>query len=287
MKYYKLNESTLAKFQEHLMYQEKSGNTIQKYSHDIRTFLSFLNGRLACKEIALAYKEYLTELYAVASVNSMLAALNTFMEFVGFNDCKVKPLKVQRRLFAHSDRQLTRESYEKMVALARREGKDRLCMLMQTLCNTGIRISELPYITVDAVNRGRVTVNCKGKIREIFIHKQLQLLLIDYIQRQKIVKGSVFVTRNGKPIHRCNVWKEMQSLSFRAHVKKEKVFPHNLRHLFAYTYYKAKKDIAKLADILGHSNIQTTRIYTMTSGIEHRRELAGLGLLITDNLFTT
>ena len=276
-----INADTLSLFEQHLRGEEKSKNTVQKYLHDANTFLLFSNGREISKELTIAYKEQLVRLLAVSSVNSMLAALGTFLDFLGFGDCKVKPLKTQRRIFASEDKQLTQEAYEKMITLAKREGKDRLCAIMQTLGNTGIRISELSYITAEAVRQGKVTVNCKGKIREIFIHNKLQKLLLKYIKTHNIQSGSVFVTKSGKPVDRSNLWREMQELSCRAEVDKQKAFPHNLRHLFARTYYKLKKDIVRLSDILGHSNIQTTRIYIMTSGNEYRRELAGLGLVVT------
>ena len=276
-----LSPATLCLFKEHLESEEKSKNTVQKYRHDAEIFLIFLQGRQVSKEMTLAYKERLIGLYAISSVNSMLAALNAFLDFLGLADCKVKPLKMQRRLFTREEKELSCGEYEKIIALGQRKKQDRLCMVIQTLCNTGIRISELPFITAEAVRAGRVTVNCKGKVREIFIHHQLQKLLMEYIEKNGIQTGSVFVTRNGKPIDRSNLWREMKELSKKANIEKGKVFPHNLRHLFARTYYKLKKDIVKLADILGHSNIQTTRIYTMTSGNEYRRELAGLGLLVS------
>jgi len=276
-----LNAETLSLFGQFLIKEEKSRNTVEKYIRDANTFLSFAYGQAVSKELTLAYKERLTGLFAISSINSMLAALNTFLDFLGFGDCKVKPLKTQRRLFASEDKQLSQEAYEKMIALAKKEGKERLCIVMQTLCNTGIRISELAYITVEAVQAGKVTVNCKGKIREIFIHDQLRELLLGYIRKTGARTGSVFVTRNGKSLDRSNLWREMRELSRRADVDKEKVFPHNLRHLFARTYYQFKKDIARLADVLGHSNIQTTRIYIQTSGNEYRSELAGLGLMGT------
>ena len=274
-----INAETLSLFEQFLIKEEKSRNTVEKYIRDANTFLAFADGQAVSKELTLAYKERLTGLFAISSINSMLAALNTFLDFLGFGDCKVKPLKTQRRLFASEDKQLSQEAYEKMIALAKKEGKERLCIVMQTLCNTGIRISELAYITAEAVQTGKVTVNCKGKIREIFIHDQLRELLLDYIRKNGIKTGSLFVTRNGKSLDRSNLWREMRELSRRADVDKEKVFPHNLRHLFARTYYQLKKDIARLADVLGHSNIQTTRIYIQTSGSEYRSELAGLGLM--------
>ena len=276
-----MEKGALEAFCQHLIREEKSKNTIQKYTHDVTLFMEFLRGRPVNKEVTAAYKERLLSLYAVSSANSMLAAMNTFLEFLGLADCKVRPYKLQRRLFSNEDKELSFTHYKKMIELARADGNDRLLTLMQTLCNTGIRISELPYITAEAVRAGRATVKCKGKIREIFIHKELQKMLIGYAGRHGIISGPVFVTRTGKPVDRSNVWREMQKLSRRAKVDRACVFPHNLRHLFARTYYKAKKDIARLADILGHSNIQTTRIYIATTGKQYRRELAGLGLLIT------
>lgn len=259
----------LAKFENHLREEEKSQATIEKYLRDIRRFLSFISDfseELIEKMHTLAYKEYLTEQYAPASANSMLIAMNLYLRFVNMEHCCVKLLKIQKQIFCHDEKELTKEEYHRLVKAA---GNTRLSYIIQTICGTGIRVSELQYITVEAVAMGKATVNCKNKTRIIFIPKTVQKILREYIKKTGVKKGSVFVTKSGRIINRSNIWRDMQSLCHRANVSVQKVFPHNLRHLFARLFYSIDKDIVRLADLLGHSSINTTRIYTAESGKLH------------------
>ena len=256
----------ILEFEKHLRKEEKSAATIEKYLRDIRSFYSFLDNRQIGKEETIAYKEHLMENYAPASVNSMLVAVNCFLRFVGRQDCCVKPLKIQRQIFCNEDKELTRQEYQRLVKAA---ANTRLALVIQTICGTGIRVSELQYITVEAVREGKAVVNCKNKTRVIFIPTSIQKLLKPYIKKSGITAGAVFVTRSGKPLDRKNIWRDMKGLCERAGVPQNKVFPHNLRHLFARTFYGLDKDIVRLADLLGHSSINTTRIYTMEAGNEH------------------
>lgn len=254
------------RFKEYLIDEEKSSATIEKYLHDIKFFCDFLQGKPLCKEKTLSYKERLTGRYAPASVNSMLVALNCFLRFIGRQDCCVRLLKIQRQIFCREDKELTKEEYQRLVKAA---AGTRLEFVIRTICGTGIRVSELEYITVEAVQRGKAVVHCKNKTRVIFIPASLQKLLKRYIKKSGIKAGAVFVTKSGKPLNRKNIWRDMKALCKRAEVSPGKVFPHNLRHLFARTFYRMEKDIVRLADLLGHSSVNTTRIYTAESGNEH------------------
>lgn len=259
----------LSLFESHLRCEEKSQATMEKYLRDVRRFLSFLSvfpEKELCKEQTMAYKEYLSEQYAPASVNSMLTALNMFLQFIGKNHLCVKLLKIQRQMFCHEEKELSKDEYLRLVKAS--EGA-RLSYIIQTICGTGIRVSELQYITVEAVNIGKATVNCKNKTRIIFIPKAVQKILREYIRKTGVKTGPVFVTKSGKPINRSNIWRDMQALCKRANVSEKKVFPHNLRHLFARLFYSVDKDIVRLADLLGHASINTTRIYTIESGEKH------------------
>lgn len=260
----------LSAFERHLITEEKSAASIEKYLRDVRCFLSFLGNRTLCKEETIAFKEHLTAQYAPVSVNSMLIALNGFLRFVGQSDCCVRLMKIQRQIFCSEDKELTKPELHRLVKAA---GNTRLSLVIQTICGTGIRVSELPYITVEAVRRGKAVVNCKNKTRIIFIPTAIQKLLKPYLKKSGITAGAIFVTRNGKPLNRRNIWRDMKALCERAGVSKNKVFPHNLRHLFARTFYSVEKDIVRLADLLGHSSIDTTRIYTVETGCEHRLRL--------------
>ena len=253
-------------FKKYLLQEEKSQATIEKYIRDVRSFLLWCNGNVLSKEVVLNYKGWLMERYAPASVNSMIASINGFLRFEGRGECCVKQLKIQRQLFASEDRELSKEEYRRLTQAAK---ESRIGAVIQTICGTGIRVSELNFITVEAVNRGKGVVNCKNKTRVIFIPVTVQKLLKSYIRKNGIKSGPVFVTRNGKPLDRSNIWKEMKALCKRASVSEKKVFPHNLRHLFARMFYSIEKDVVRLADLLGHSSINTTRIYTMESGMGH------------------
>ncbi len=280
MKERTLRAKDLKDFKKFLIEDEKSRSTLDKYMRDIKRFADFFHSKTIDKQNVLAYKNVLKENYAIASANSMIAAVNAFLRFMGWYDLCVKQFKVQKNAYSSEEKELTKVEYGSLVATAKSKKNERLSLVIQTICSTGIRVSELQYITVDAVQRGETTVCCKGKIRKIFIVADLRKKLLKYVQENKIQNGSVFVTRSGKAINRTNVWKEMKALCKQAGVLPSKVFPHNLRHLFAKTFYAIEKDIAKLADILGHSNINTTRVYIMTTCEEHKRRMENMRLVI-------
>ena len=275
-----MNKTLLSQFQGRLMEDERSAATVEKYLRDLRAFYAYIgeNGAFTKADV-IAYKQHLTERYAPASVNSMLAALNRFFREMGWYECTVKALKIQRQTFCSKERELTKEEYYRLVRTARERGDERLCLLMQAICATGIRVSELQFLTVEALNSGWATVSLKGKTRKVLLPAALCRKLRRYAKAQGISSGSIFITRSGRPMDRSNIFHAMKALCREAGVAAGKVFPHNLRHLFARMFYALDKDISKLADILGHSNINTTRIYIITSGQEHRR-LDALGLVI-------
>ncbi len=275
----KITEMMISEFLSYLRNEEKSEETQKKYIRDVKAFIKWCNGAEIEKELVLKYKQEIINDYAPASVNSMLSSLNSFFEFCGRYDLKVKALKIQRNIFAQKEKELTRSEYERLVRTAKDMGNRRLYLLMQTICSSGIRVSELQYITVESLKSESAKINCKGKIRNVFLPKELCRRLMQYAKSQKIKSGAVFVTRTGKPLNRSNIWSDMKKLCQRAGVGHKKVFPHNLRHLFARTYYSIQKDIVRLADILGHSSVDTTRIYTMETGEVHRRQIQKLGLL--------
>lgn len=271
----------IARYAAHLREQERAQNTVKKYVHDLNELLKFLEGKPAAKEDIIAWKARLTGLYAPATVNSMLAAANGFFHFMGRPELSVQPLKVQRALFYDEHRELTRAEYARLVNAAERAGSARLSLILQTICATGIRVSELRFITAEAVALGRTEVSSKGKKRTVFLPGKLRGLLKKYLKTQKITAGAVFVTRTGNPIDRSNIWRDMKALCQSAGVAPDKVFPHNLRHLFARTYYTLERDLSRLADILGHSNVNTTRIYTAESGAVHAQQLDRMALTLT------
>lgn len=275
----KITDKAINDFKNYLLNEEKASATVEKYIRDLTAFARWLGDRTLCKERVIEYKEMLKENYAKTSVNSKLASLNSFFDYKKLYTLKVKNLKIQRRIFASKDKELTKTEYQKLLAAAKRKGNRKLFLLMQTICSTGIRVSELKYITVSAVKNGQADIDCKGKSRTVIIPNRLCKVLKKYAGEQEITSGSIFVSRNGNLLDRSNIWKLMKALCDDAGVSKEKVFPHNLRHLFARTYYSIEKDIARLADILGHSSIETTRIYTMESGDIHRMQIQKLGLL--------
>ena len=274
-----ITQELIEKFKNHLVNEEKSEATLEKYIRDISAFLAWLCGQAVNKTVVLAYKNFLTENYKPASVNSMLSSINAFFTYNEWCDCRVKSLKIQKQVFASKDKELTKEEYDKLLDAARSKKNERLYLLMQTICSTGIRVSELKFITVAAVSSGVAEIRCKGKFRQVFLPKKLCKILTDYIRERKIKRGAVFISKNGKPLDRSNIWADMKKLCEVAGVSKDKVFPHNLRHLFARTYYSLQKDIVRLADILGHSSVNTTRIYTMEIGDVHRKQIERLGLL--------
>ena len=267
-------------FKIYLYEEERSDNTIEKYMRDIRFFREWLQDRSIDKSIVIEYKKELYERYAIKSVNSMLSSINAFFVFMGWYDLKVKTLKIQRRIFADKSKELSKSDYERLLIAAKNKKNERLYYLMQTIAGTGLRVSEIKYVTCEAVRQGQAVINCKGKIRQIFLPKKLCQMLKKYVKSQNIKSGSVFVTRSGRPLDRYAIWKMLKDLCESAGVSKDKVFPHNFRHLFARTFYSLQKDIVRLADILGHSSVETTRLYTMESGTEHIKQLQKLGLLI-------
>lgn len=275
-----LTAEQVAAYGRHLNTEERSPGTIENYLRHVRAFAAWLGGAPVTKERVAGWKEHLlSKGYAPATINAMLAALNGLFHFLGWEDCRVKFLKVQRRLFRDAGRELTRPEYDRLLETARERGQERLALLMETICATGIRVSEVCYITVEAARRGRAEISLKGKIRTILLPGKLCRKLLKYARKNKTVSGEVFLTKNGKGLSRRQIWAELKRLCKYAGVEPSKVFPHNLRHLFATTFYKACRDIARLADVLGHSSIETTRIYLVTSGAEHARQLERLGLV--------
>lgn len=275
----KITANMIEKFRKYLLNEEKSAVTVEKYIRDVKSFKKWVDGREIVKAEMLLYKKHLIELYAPASVNSILSSLNSFFGFNEWYDLRVKNVKVQRQMFVSADKELNKSEYERLLRAAKNKKNEKLYLIMQTICSTGIRVSELKFITVESVKSGQAQVKLKGKVRTVFLPDELVKLLKRYVGEQEIESGSVFVTRTGKPIDRHGIWKAMKELCESAGVKKEKVFPHNLRHLFARTYYSIQKDMARLADILGHSNVNTTRIYTIETGEIHRRQIQRLGLV--------
>ena len=275
-----ITAKVIAEFKEHLVLEERSKATVEKYIHDVKAFAVYTQGGAVTKETVIAYKKRLQETYAVRSVNSMLASINSLFAFLGWHDLRVKSLKLQQQVFCPEEKELTKAEYTRLCRTAERKHNERLNLILQTICGTGIRVSELQYITVEAVKRGEAVVNCKAKTRSVFIVKELKQKLLRYAAEQGIKSGMIFVTRTGKPISRTNIWREMKALCAAANVDPQKVFPHNLRHLFARVFYGMEKDIAKLADILGHSSINTTRIYIISTGTEHRRRMENMHLIL-------
>lgn len=280
MKRRTIKAGLLKKFQIYLTDEERSSATVEKYMRDVRFFAAFSGSEEITKQTILEYKSKLGASYAATSANSMIAALNTFLRFCGWHDLCIRRFKIQRDVYCSEEKELTRAEYLRLLEAAKAKHNERLNLIIQTICGTGIRVSELQYITVEALKRGEAVVNCKGKNRRIFIADKLKKKLLGYVKEQKIRSGAIFVTRSGKPVSRNNIWKEMKSLCEQAGVVPSKVFPHNLRHLFARTFYGIEKDIAKLADILGHASIDTTRIYIVTTGAEHKRKIEQMKLII-------
>ncbi len=275
-----LTADIIENFRKNLELQEKSTSTIEKYIRDVKAFSAYTENAAITKEKVIAYKKYLRNNYAVRSVNSMLASINSLFSFLGWHDLRVKSLKLQQQVFCPEEKELTKAEYARLCKTAERKHNERLNLILQTICGTGIRVSELQFITVEAVKNGEAIVNCKAKTRAVFIVKEMKQKLLRYAAEQNIKSGMIFVTRTGKPISRTNIWREMKDLCEEANVNPKKVFPHNLRHLFARVFYGIEKDIAKLADILGHSSINTTRIYIISTGTEHRKRMENMHLII-------
>lgn len=275
---YEITEDDLEAYRCNMLENEKSAATIEKYIRDILAFCRWNQNQSINRIQILEWKQYLVSLYAVSSVNSMLAALNSYFRFKGWEQLRVKPVRQQKQLYRDTERDISRCEYMKLLQEAGQCGDERLKLVMETICSTGIRISELPFITAEAIFHGKAFVDCKNKKRIIFIPTKLQSLLKKYMKKHHISSGPVFLTRNGTVLNRSNIWRSMKRLCKRAGIDCRKVFPHNLRHLFAKTFYNTGKDLAKLADVLGHSRIETTRIYVMENGREHERMIEMLGL---------
>ena len=275
----KITSKKIDAFRDYLINDEKAAATVNKYTRDVEIFTEWLGERGLDKSAVLDYKAAVITQYAPTSVNAMISSLNCFFTFCEWYELRVKAIKIQRQIFTQQEKELTKAEYLRLLSAARQKKNERLYLVMQTICSTGIRISELRFVTVTATERGRMEIQCKGKRRTVFMPKQLCGMLKKYIKERKIKNGAVFITKNGTPIDRSNVWAEMKNLCEAARVSKTKVFPHNLRHLFARVYYNLQKDIVRLADILGHSSVNTTRIYTMESGEVHCRQIQRLGLV--------
>lgn len=275
-----MNTEMIQSFGKMLISEEKSMATISKYLHDINVFYRYMGQeKMVTKEIVIAYKEKLRKSYAISSVNSMLAALNCFFNRNGWYDCVVKAFKVQREIFRSRDRELTREEYYHLLKTAKKKGNERIYLVMQTICSTGIRVSELQFITIESLCTRRATVTLKGKTRTVLLPTELCQILQRYVKKKGIKQGCVFITRSGKPLDRSNILHDMKNLCEEAGVNRKKVFPHNLRHLFAVSYYQLEKDLTRLADLLGHANINTTRIYTLVNGEEQAKQIELLRLI--------
>lgn len=281
MKEQTITRETVSQFENHLRMEEKAQNTIEKYIRDITAFAEYLCGKAISKELAIAYKQHLQDSgYAVRSINSIIASINALFGFVGLYNCRLKSLKIQKQIYCPEEKELTKTEYVRLINAAKYKKNERLSLLIQTICGTGIRVSELQYITVEAVKSGEAVVSLKGRTRTVFIVRELRQKLLRYAAEQEIKSGLIFITRTGKPLSRTNIWREMKSLCESAGVNPQKVFPHNLRHLFARVFYSIEKDIAKLADILGHSSINTTRIYIIATGNEHRKRMENMRLIV-------
>lgn len=302
---YRITEEKMASYREYMVREEFAPDTIKKYLRDIRAFAAWMEGCVADnqeetedealktadnpegessilvdREASTGWKAHLTQAgYAPVTINTMLSSLNSFFSFLGWGECRVKFLKIQRRVFREQEKELSRAEYERLLKAAGAAGNSRLALLLETICATGIRVSEVRYITVEAFRRKRTDISLKGKIRTILLPNRLCKKLRDYARKQNITTGEIFITQKGKSMSRCQIWREMKSLCEKAGVNPSKVFPHNLRHLFARTFYKVSRDIVKLADVLGHSSIETTRIYLLSTGEMHARQMEKMGLV--------
>lgn len=276
-----ITEEILQKYSEYLDMEEKSRATIKKYICDVKKLMVYAGGQEITKKLMLGYKEHLriNKKYKLSSINSFLIAANRLFEYLEWYGLHVKTYRIQKEAFATGKMDLSMQEYKKLVAAARHKGKKRLAMIIQTLCSMGLRISELPYITVEGVKRGEIDIYGKSKQRKALVPKKLQGLLSAYIKENNIKSGTVFITSKGNAVDRSNIWREMKALKDEAGITEEKIFPHNLRHLFAKKFYEVSKDIAKLADVLGHSSIETTRLYIKTTCEEHRKQLDKMGIL--------
>ena len=276
-----ISDKCISDFRRNLILDEKSPLTVEKYLRDLYFFRSFIKDMPVTKTSVIGYKQYLISRdYAVSSINSMLSSLNSFFTFAGWHELKVKVIRTQKKVYCSEEKEITKAEYERLIRAAERKGDTRLSLVIQTICSTGIRVSELRCITVESLEKGEAFVTLKGKNRTVFIVSNLKKKLEAFVKKEGITSGPVFVTRSGHPLARTNIWRDMKSICSFAGIDPGKVFPHNLRHLFARLFYSMEKDIAKLADILGHSSINTTRIYIISTGTEHRRYLENMRLII-------
>lgn len=276
----RMEYGTVTAFRDHLVEEERSEGTIEKYLRDVKMFLLWLDEKPLDKVQLIHWKEYLMAGdYKPATINAMIASVNAYLRFVGREDCIVRGLRLQRSTFRSTDKELTAEEYKRLVETAHRLKRERLALLLETIGGTGIRVSEVKYITVQAAQNGRTEISLKGKIRTIILPGKLCRKLLKYAKKNEIASGEIFLTRSGKSIDRKQIWAEMKRLCLRAGIKGSKVFPHNLRHLFAQAFYKLHKNLVQLADVLGHSSVETTRIYLVSTGTEHARQIERLGLI--------
>ena len=275
----KITDKLINQFIKYLQEQEKSQSTINSYKRELFSLQMYIDQYTLTKEKLIAYKAILTNQYTPSTCNVAIAAINSFLRFVGREDLAIKPLRVQKQIFENQDKELSKKDYNKLVRAAIINGDERTALAIQTICATGIRVSELKYITTESLKNGQAHVYNKGKNRVIFIPKSLIQMLKKYVINSNISSGPIFITRSGKPLDRSNIWAEMKRLCTIAKVNPEKVYPHNLRHLFARCYYTQYKDLSRLSDILGHTNVSTTKIYTKESGAVHARQIAALGLV--------
>lgn len=275
-----ITKQTMDRFYEYLIEEERSSGTIEKYIRDVRLLQSWLGSASVTKENAARWKQKLLQSgRAPSTVNSMLAAANTYFRFMGWDELKLKSIRLQRRFFRENERELTKAEYQLLMETAKKRGDERLALLMETICATGIRVSEVPYITTDAIKKGRARISMKGKLRTILIPAQLCRKLRKYATKHRIGRGEIFLTKNGTRLERKQIWAQMKALCKYAGIERNKVFPHNLRHLFARCFYRISHDISSLADVLGHSSIETTRIYLISTESEHIKKIAHLGLV--------
>ena len=274
-----LSDKLLKMYIQYLREQERSESTIKSYQRELMSLQLYLDERPITKDILLAYKTMLTSQYSPSTCNVTISALNSYLKYIGRPDLTLKPLKIQKQIYETADKELTRREYDKLIRAANINGQDKLSLIIQTICSTGIRISELQYISVESLKEGKTLVTNKGKSRIVFIPAQLKRVLKKYVINSNVSSGPIFATRSGKPIDRSNIWASMKKLCNIAGVNPQKVYPHNLRHLFARTYYNQYHDLSRLSDLLGHTNINTTKIYTMETGAVHARQIAALGLV--------
>ena len=281
MNAYAMTNEQITAYGANLRIEERCEATVRKYVGAVMSLFRFLPPeKTVTQELLLAWKAEISVRFSASGANVMISAVNRFCAFMSWSGFRIKQIKVQRRIFRDCDRELTRAEYMRLLNAARAKGNPRLYWLMQTLASTGIRVSELRFVSVESLHSGRAIVDCKGKRRVVMIPQKLREKLLTYCAETGVKSGSVFVTRSGKPLNRSNIWRELQGLCAAACVDARKVFPHNFRHLFAVAFYRAEKDIAKLADLLGHASINTTRIYIMESGAEHERRMEKLGLVV-------